>query len=231
MKITSTNLLTTAARMLITYLLGAFMFINFAVIASYSYEAYENMQQYKALGPTSEARLLKFHGTEFVSDPAGVNTHCYAVMGDNLVSISNANNKFCRQMFSIENLTTWSKMAPNTSVSVVESAFWGIMFFTVFAVGFFLIASIPMNLMGGLFTGLARYSNIAAIVLTLAVVIPFWTVFFAAAVSKPSGHWMTNDGYAVTTTKVFVANDGQLYKAPDRMFGWTSTQTMEKVSK
>lgn len=232
MKITPTSLLTTGTRMLITYLLGAFMFINLAVIATYSVDAYDNLQQYKALDVPFEARLFKFHGTEFVSDPAGVNTHCYALMIGEFVHISNARNKFCRQVFTVENLTNWKKMAPvNKSSRFVEATFWGIMFFLVFLGGFFLIATIPANIMGSLFTGFARYTNIAALVFSLAIILPFWTLFTIAAVTPAQSYWMTPDGYTVSTSKVFVGPDAQLYKAPDSLFGWTSTQTMEKVSK
>lgn len=229
MKITPTSLLTTGVRMLITYLLGAFMFINLGVVGSYSYEAYENYQQYKAIGSPAKFRIHKFSGTQFTTDPQGTYSRCVVATTDSkYVAYLNHSDTFCAKVYS--ELGKWDA-ANHSSPSVIEGAFWGIMFFAVFVVGFFLLVSIPTNLVGGMFTGLARYSNLVAILLTLAVVVPFWTMFFSAGMSKPAGYWMTSDGYAVKTMQVFSDDKGQWYKAPDNLFGWTSSQTMEKVSK
>lgn len=240
MRITSTWLLTSAAQVLITIALGAFMLINAAVIGFYVLDAYDNYAKKESLNIVSTGRIHTFNSLEFTTNKLGVQRNCIAIAEDNgRASVREdgdwegniALGNFCHQLFSADNLTNWQDMAPKTNgVGRIEKAMWSIGFLFVFMAGTILVTKIPANAIAMVVPGLYPYVRLFSLLLTLPVLV-FWAVFVSSAWSYHPSYWKSRDGYTVETEKVFIAADRKIYKAPETLFGWTDSHTMEERNK
>lgn len=237
MKVTSTWLLTSAAQVLITIAVGAFMIINAAVISFYVIDGYSNYRKMKALDIVAVGRVHTFDSLEFTTNPNGTQRHCVAgTANGRLVVRENANwdgtlanGDFCRKLFSTDNVSNWTSLAPTSNgLSTTEKVLWSLGFLIVFVTGAYLVATIPATMVGILAPGLAQLTKVVAMLLTLPVWL-FWGVFVASAWSYHPSYWKSPDGYTVDTQKVFITSDRRMYKAPDTVFGWTSSHTMQEV--
>lgn len=237
MKITSTWLLTSAAQVLVTIAVGAFMLINAAVISSYVFDGYKNYSKMESANVIMTGRVHHFNSMEFVSNPNGVMRNCTAVTASNgRMVVREAGDweghippgEFCGQLMSAKNLTNWKDMAPTSNgTGILAKLFWSAGFFVVFIGGAFLVGTIPANVVGTLIPGLAPYVKVIALLLTLPVLL-FWAVFVKSAWSYHPTYWKSPDGYVVTTEKVFITGDRKLYTAPETLFDWTSSNTMQE---
>lgn len=225
MKVTSTWLMTSAAQVLITFVVGAFMFINAAVITFYVFEGYQNYQKKQSMHVVETGRLHDFHSLEFTRDPNGTQRHCTALDTSSGRMLIRDGSGFCRQMMNND----WKRLAPSTNgVSTSEKLFWSAGFLLVFMAGAYLVGSIPANLVGLVLPGLAPFIKIIALLFTLPVLL-FWAILVSSAWTYHPTYWTTPDGYTVDTQKVYITSDRRAFKAPETLWDWTSTQTMEEV--
>lgn len=237
MRITSTWLLTSAAQVILTIAIGAFMIINAAVIGFYAKDGYDNYSKKQAMHVVAEGRIHTFHSLEFTTTPLGTQRHCVALVPDH----GNATVReygdwqgnippgdFCQQLFNAGNLSLWNDFAPTSNgMSSVEKLLWSFGFLIVFISGAILITNIPANAIALMVPVLAPFVRLISVVLTLPVFL-FWGVFVSSAWSYNPSYWKSRDGYIVNTEKVFIAADHKLYKAPETLFGWTDNHTMEE---
>lgn len=237
MKITSTWLLTSAAQVVITIAVGAFMLVNAAVIGFYVVEGYGNYQKKESADIILTGRVHKFSSLEFTTNPAGTMRTCVGVTASNgqmlVHELSDWEGNlpagdFCGQLFSASNLTNWKEMAPTSNgTSVLEKVLWSIAFFVVFMAGAYLVASIPANLVAIALPGIASITKVIALTFTLPVLL-FWAVFVTSAWQYHPSYWKSHDGYVVETEKVFIMRDKRVFTAPETLFGWTSSKTMQE---
>lgn len=238
MKITSTWLLTSAVQVIITIALGAFMIVNAAVISFYVIEGYGNYQKKESVDVILTGRVHKFSSLEFTTSPAGTMRTCVGVTASNgRIVVRELGDwegnfpagDFCGQLFSASNLTNWKDMAPTSNgSSVLEKVLWSIAFFIVFMSGAYLVASIPANLVAIGIPGLAPYAKLMALVFSLPVLL-FWAVFVTSAWQYHPSYWKSPDGYVVETEKVFITRDKRVFTAPETLFDWTSSNTMQEL--
>lgn len=237
MKITSTWLLTSAAQVVITIAVGAFMLVNAAVIAFYVIEGYGNYQKKESADVILTGRVHTFSSLEFTTNPDGTMRTCVGVTANNgQMMVRELGDwegnlpagDFCRQLFSANNLTNWKGMAPTSNgTNVLEKVLWSIAFFVVFMSGAYLVASIPANLVTISLPGLASIAKVMALAFTLPVLL-FWAVFVTSAWQYHPSYWKSPDGYVVETEKVFITRDKRVFTAPETLFGWTSSNTMQE---
>lgn len=237
MKITSTWLLTSAAQVVITIAVGAFMLVNAAVIGFYVIEGYGNYQKKESADVILTGRVHKFSSLEFTTNPAGTMRTCVGVTASNGRMVVRElgdwegnlpAGDFCGQLFSASNLTNWKHMAPTSNgTGVLEKVLWSIGFFVVFMAGAYLVASIPANLVAIALPGLAPIAKLMALAFTLPVLL-FWAVFVTSAWQYHPSYWKSPDGYVVETEKVFITRDKRVFTAPETLFGWTSSNTMQE---
>lgn len=238
MKITSTWLLTSAAQVVITIAVGAFMLVNAAVIGFYVIEGYQNYQKKESADVILTGRVHRFSSMEFTTNPVGTMRTCIGVTASNGRMLVRElgdwqgiipKGDFCGQLFSADNLTNWKEMAPITNgTSVLEKVFWSIAFFVVFMAGAYLIAAIPANMVAIAIPGIASITKIITLTLTLPVLL-FWAVFVTSAWQYHPSYWKSPDGYVVETEKVFITRDKRVFTAPETLFGWTSSKTMQEL--
>lgn len=225
MKVTSTGLLTSITQVVLTILVGAFMLINAAVITFYVIDGYDNYQKKQSLRIVDVGYLHEFQSLEFTTDPNGVQAKCTSLELNSGQYFVVRGSQFCQKHVFQHN---WKKYAPTTNgVSVTEKMGWSAAFFIVFTAGAFLVGTIPSNVMGLLIPGLAPYTKIIALLFTLPVLL-FWAIFVSSAWTYHPSYWTTPDGYSVNVTKVYITNDRKVYTAPESLFDWTSTKTMQE---
>lgn len=237
MKITATSLLTSAAQVIITIMLGAFMIINAAVIFFYVFDGYKNYQKKESVDVVMTGRIHHFDSLEFSTNPNGVQRHCVAVTANGRMVVredadwngSLPSGNFCEKLFNSHNINHWEEMAPTSNnTSIVEKLFWSFAFLLVFMTGAYFITTIPSNLVGILVPGLASLTKVMAMLLTLPVLV-FWGVFVSSAWAYHPAYWKSPDGYTVKTEKVFITRDNRMFKAPETVFAWSNNDTMTEL--
>lgn len=234
MKITPTSLLTTGYQAILMVATGLFMLLNVAVIGFYTLDGISNYRKMQDANITHTVQLHKFLSDEFETNPMGVQRHCVAITEGGRASIRELPNSsktipagdFCKQMMS--NAVNWKKHVPPHDTPVIENLFWSVIFLIVFMTAAYLVTSIPASFVGLLIPGLIPYTRVIALALTLPVLL-FWGVFVKAAWTYEPSYWLYH-GHVVETHKVFMNDKGEMYIAPNSLFGWSNSDTMMNLT-
>jgi hypothetical protein len=237
MKITPTNLLSTGAHVLIYWFVGVFMLVNAAVIGIYVSEGFHNYGKYQDANITHTVQYHKFLSHEFTTNPRGVLRYCTALTDGPKVAIRELPNAqgvipagdFCKQMMGTA--PNWKSKIPTKKMTLgnyAENLFGAVMFFLIFMSGAYLVATIPANALGLMFSFLLPYTRVLAMVFTIPVLF-FWILFVKDAWNPNPTYWHYEER-VVETHKVFMNDKGQMFIAPYTLFGWTDPDTMTEIT-
>lgn len=231
---TPTYVLTSVIHVLIIYIIGAFMLINAAFIGFHVYDGYSNYQKKEALGNVVTGRVHKFTSMEFKTSSSGTLRACTAIDINGNITVretkqsSTPSSNFCNELFSDNLVRNWKYLAPvSNGTSFAEKVMWSGLFFIVFMAAAYLFAVIPAAIVGVAVPELAGLLRLITLAFTTPVVI-FWAMFAYSGWTYNPTHWTSPDGYTIQTEKVFITKDKKVYTAPESLFDWTSSNTMQK---
>lgn len=242
MKITPTNIVTSGVQVLMTMALGFFILTCAFFMVSESLDAKKNLAQVEQLDIVDTGRIHVYDGRDFTvgSPDYGVPRKCVVVVSDstNTTYIQDATvalpgspvipSDFCASAV-VDYVSNWEQYAPAHSVSLGELVFTTVIALVVLLSGGYLIMQIPALLVAAVYTPAFQFVKLITVAFMLPIFI-FVGIFVSAMWSHEPSYWVTPNRHSVKTESVYITGDGSLYKAPDKLYDWTESETGDKLT-
>ena len=210
--ISPTDLTTTAVNLAMGYFVGILILVSSAFMLQTYANAWDNYQTYQSLD------IVETGQYHIASLPY---KDCVAL--ETLDAVTSTDDADCDRIF--QNVESW-KDYRYPGPGIAESLFWTVIFGGLTAFVLFQILSVPWWVV-------AYYSKSAAVayVAVLIVLIPLLLSFFlfvSAGWQNSNNAW--KDTVSVRTAKVYITRDDTWYKAPNTLWEWGDSGTMQEIS-
>lgn len=208
--ITPTDVTTTVVNLAIGYFIGFVILVSTAVMLERYTTAWDNLKQYHSLD------IVETGQYHVVSLP---DRECVALETYDAVTLTAG----CERIFAnVENWKDYRYDGPG----IAESLMWTVLFGAVTIFVLYQILSIP-------FWIVAYYSKSASVAYIVALVLafPLWLSFLllvSAGWQNSNNAW--NDVTSVRTAKVYITRDDTWYKAPNTLWEWGDSGTMQEIT-
>lgn len=234
--ITPTNLISSAATILIGWIVGLILLAAIAMGYFKVVDGFDNYQRYQTMGIVEEARVHIFDG-RYNGDPitcaaverdSGISWADTTVLFDDAVQSRDkaAAYAFCNKL--MYNSTHWKDFVVDGKNSIGENIFWTTMFVLLYVFVVYMLA-IMVGSIVAMMTKSPR-AIIAVILFCLVLPVSFMLgIFLSSAWTDSPNHWVA-DGYSVETHLVFIDESGLLYKAPDTLYDWSDSGTLRTIT-
>lgn len=238
--ITPTNILSTGVQVLMTMATGFFILVCTFFMVSETLDAKKNMAQVEQLDITDTGRLHVFDGRDFTVSDYGVPRKCVIVVSDSTKAITwqdatvvapgepVTTSDFCANAI-LDYSANWEQYAPVQQGAIAERIFGTVIALAVLLSGGYLIMQIPALMVALVYMPAFQYVKIITVAFMLPIFL-FVGIFVHSMWSYTPSYWLTPNRHTVETSFVYITGDGSLYKAPEKLYDWTESETGDKLT-